>query len=326
MKLTVVIPCFNEAATIADVIRKIPRNIDHVSTLRIVVVDDGSSDQTAEIAEASGAIVVSHQVNRGVGAAFATGIDSALSHGADIIVNMDGDGQFNPADIPELIVPIVAGNADFVTCTRFGKKEFEPVMPTIKRRGNAFMCWLINAIISEGPFTDVSCGFRAYSRQTALKLNLHGDFTYTQESFIDLAGKNTRMVEVPLKVRGVREFGQSRVASNLWRYGTRSSMIILRALRDTKPLSVFGSLACILFFLGLLLGAAVVVWWAVTGRTHPFRSVLYGSSTALIMAFVIGVMSLLADMTGRLRKTQEKILTYMKEQHYHRKSQFHDEE
>jgi hypothetical protein len=178
------------------------------------------------------------------------------------------------------------------------------------------MCRIINWIISEGPFTDVSCGFRAYSRQTALKLNLHGDFTYTQESFIDLAEKHTRMMEIPLRVRGVREYGNSRVASSLWRYAVRSSLIILRAVRDVKPLPFFGWLAVVLFLCGAAMGSGVFVWWLATGRTHPFRSVLYGSSTVLVMAIVIGVMSLLADMIGRIRKNQEAILTYMKEQHY----------
>ncbi|MCD4652884.1 hypothetical protein K8T06_03010, partial [bacterium] len=124
----------------------------------------------------------------------------------------------------------------------------------------------------------------------------------------------------PLRVRGVREFGSSRVASNLWKYGTRTSMIILRTLRDTKPLQMFGSLALLLFLLGVALGTGVFFWWLATGKTSPFRSVLYGSSTALIMAFVIGVMSLLADMMGRLRKNQEKILALLKEAHFREKT------
>jgi len=316
VRLAVVIPCLNEEATIENVIGRIPGEIDGIDSVTPIVVDDGSTDRTADLAANSGAVVIHHDTNRGVGAAFSTGIDAALRRGMDIIVNMDGDGQFDPGDIPALIKPVLDGKADFVTCTRFAVKKFEPRMPFIKRQGNALMCKIINGIISEGSFTDVSCGFRAYSRETALKLNLHGDFTYTQESFIDLAGKGTRMTEVPLKVRGVREYGQSRVASNLWKYGTRASMIILRALRDTKPLSVFGTLAMVLFVIGVILGSGVFIWWLNTGQTHPFRSVLYGSSTALIMSFMLGVMSLLADMLGRMRKTQEKILMLLKEQSY----------
>lgn len=316
MRLVVIIPCLNEEATIVEVIRAIPRTIEGVSQVSVIVVDDGSADRTAEIAADTGAKVVRHALNRGVGAAFTTGIDAALADQADIIVNMDGDGQFNPGDIPALIRPLLEARADFVTCTRFGRRNTVPDMPGIKRWGNRMMCRIVNTIISQGPFTDVSCGFRAYTRETALKLNLHGNFTYTQESFIDLANKHVRMMEVPLEVRGQRRHGQSRVASNLWRYGMRTSAIILRALRDTRPLQMFGYLAAVLFLIGGVLGAFVFVWWLSTGRTHPFRSVLYGSSTALIMAFVVGVMALLADMMGRLRKNQEKILTMLKEFHY----------
>ena len=316
MRLAVIIPCLNEEATISEVISAIPDSIQGIADVEVIVIDDGSTDKTPQLAEGAGAKVVSHTVNKGVGAAFQTGIDAALKRNVDIIVNMDGDGQFNPSDIPTLIQPILAGEADFVTCTRFGRSEWMPTMPGIKLWGNRMMCRIINFLISDGPFTDVSCGFRAYSRETALKLNLHGDFTYTQESFIDLAGKQTRMVEVPLKVRGVREHGSSRVASNLWKYAARSSLIILRAARDVKPLQMFGTLAVLLFLLGLFLGGGVFFWWVITGRTHPFRSVLYGSSTSFIMSFVIGVLSLLADMTGRIRKNQEKILSLLKRKYY----------
>jgi len=316
VKLAVIIPCLNEQATIAEVIQEIPDSIPGISKIKIIVIDDGSTDDTVAIAESNGAMVVSHQINKGVGAAFASGIEAALLSGADIIVNMDGDGQFNSEDIPDLIAPVLEGTSDFVTCTRFGLEEYIPDMPKIKLQGNRLMCKIINFIIGDGQFTDVSCGFRAYNRMAALKLNLHGDFTYTQESFIDLAEKNIRMTEIPLRVRGVRQFGSSRVASNLFRYGARSSMIILRALRDVKPLQMFGSLALILFVAGITLGAGVFFWWFSTGGTSPFRSVLYGSSTALIMAFVVGVMSLLADMIGRIRKNQEKILTLLKDEYY----------
>jgi len=254
VKLVVVIPCLNEAATIGEVIDAVPSKIDGISEICVIVVDDGSKDDTAAIARNRGAVIERHETNRGVGAAFGTGIDAALGVQADVIVNMDGDGQFNPADIPFLIDPILNQSADFVTCTRFRYPGYQPDMSPLKRWGNRMMCHIINHIIPQGPFSDVSCGFRAYSRETAMKLNLHGDFTYTQESFIDLANKHVRMVEVPLKVRGRRRHGTSRVASSLWRYGVRSGAIILRALRDTRPLQMFGCLAIILFALGVFLG------------------------------------------------------------------------
>jgi len=316
--LVVILPALNEEKTVASVVSAIPRDIPGFDRVEAMVIDDGSTDGTVEAARAAGAHVVSHGGRRGVGVAFATGIDAALRRGADLIVNMDADGQFDPADIPALLEPILSGEADFATCTRFGKKEFEPDMPRIKRWGNAMMCRIINWIIWGQKFTDVSCGFRAYTRETALKLNLFGEFTYTQESFIHLASKDVRMVEVPLRVRGVREHGKSRVASNLWRYGVNAMLIILRSMRDVRPLKFFGLIAAWLLALGVSCGAFVVVWWAFTGHTSPFRSVLIGSATFLLLGFLVGVLALLADMMGRLRRTVDQVLLCERRRYYDR--------
>jgi len=311
-KLVVILPALNEEKTVADVIRRIPRQIPGIGQVQVVVVDDGSTDATATLAREAGAHVVSHPSRRGVGAAFATGIETALRMGADYIVNMDADGQFNPADIPALLQPLLDGRADFATCTRFARKDLEPEMPWVKKWGNRLMCRIINWIIWGGRFTDVSCGFRAYSRETALRLNLFGTFTYTQETFIDLAAKGIRMVEVPLKVRGVREHGKSRVASNLWRYGTNALLIILRSMRDIRPLKFFGLISLILLVLGVVSGGFVFCWWLATGATSPFRSVLVGCATFLILGFLVGILALLADMLGRMRKNQEQLLMLLK--------------
>ena len=276
-------PALNEEATIASVIERIPRSVDGVDQVEVVVVDDGSTDKTVELSRQGGAHVVSHPQNLGVGKAFATGIDAALKLGADIIVNMDSDGQFSPEDIPTLIRPILEECYGFVTCTRFGNPEYVPKMPWIKKWGNRMMCRLVNRIIWNAKFTDVSCGFRAYSRDTALRLNLFGGFTYTQESFIDLAAKEIRMTEVPLKVRGVREFGKSRVASNLWNYAFQTVPIIARAMRDTRPLMFFGILALVFLVVGAVQAAFISAWWLVTGHTSPWTSLITISTGFIIL-------------------------------------------
>lgn len=311
-ELVVIIPALNEEKTVADVIRAIPRQIPGIASVEVLVIDDGSTDATPDLARQAGAHVVSHPSRRGVGAAFATGVETALRMGADYIVNMDADGQFDPADIPALLAPLLEGRADFATCTRFAQKDLEPQMPWVKKWGNRLMCRIINWIIWGGRFTDVSCGFRAYSRETALRLNLFGTFTYTQETFIDLAAKGVRMVEVPLKVRGVRQHGKSRVASNLWRYGTNALLIILRSMRDIRPLKFFGLISLLLLLVGIVLGGFVFCWWLGTGGTSPFKSVLVGSATFLILGFLVGILALLADMLGRMRKTQEHLLLMLK--------------
>jgi len=314
--LVVIMPALNEEATISDVISRVPRAIEGVGAVEIVVIDDGSTDPTAELAREAGAHVVSHPANRGVGAAFVTGIDVALRMGADIIVNMDADGQFDPEDIPALIRPILEDGYGFVTCTRFANPDYVPRMPWVKKWGNRMMCRLVNWIIWNANFTDVSCGFRAYTRETALRLNLFGAFTYTQESFIDLAAKGVRMAEVPLPVRGVRQFGNSRVASNLWNYALQTLPIILRAMRDIRPLTFFGVLALVFFTLGIIQGGFVSAWWLATGHTSPWTSLITVSAACLIISILVGTMALIADQLGRVKKIQEELLSIARATHY----------
>jgi len=315
MKLVVVIPALDEEETVSDVIRRIPRDTPSVGEVEVIVVDDGSTDRTAEVAREAGAKVVSHPRNRGLGTAFMTGIDAALMAGADVIVNMDADGQFNPEDIPTLIEPVLSGGADFATCTRFGQKEWIPQMPWAKRWGNRMMCRLVNAIIHQSVrFTDVSCGFRAYSREAALKLNLFGTFTYTQESLIALSSKGLKLVEVPLQVRGEREHGQSRIAHSLAKYARNAGLILVRSMRDLHPLRFFGSIGLGVLVLGVGLGLFVFIHWMRTGHTSPFRSVLLGTGVAIILSFLLFVLALLADMLGTLKKGQDRLLSLMRRQ------------
>jgi glycosyltransferase involved in cell wall biosynthesis len=308
LHLVVIMPALNEEATVAEVIRRVPRQFPGVEAVDVVVIDDGSKDRTADLARQAGAHVVRHPYNMGVGAAFATGVDAALRRGADIIVNMDSDGQFSPEDIPALVRPIIEEGYGFVTCTRFSNRDYVPKMPRIKRWGNRLMCRLVNWIIWGAKFTDVSCGFRAYTRDTALRLNLFGKFTYTQESFIDLAAKGVRMTEVPLRVRGEREHGKSRVAGSLWKYAFETLPIILRAMRDTRPLKFFGLVALMFLLFGIGLGGFVSVWWLATGRTSPWTSLITLGTANVIVGILIGIMALIADQIGRLKKTQEELL------------------
>ncbi|QDS91034.1 Undecaprenyl-phosphate mannosyltransferase [Rosistilla ulvae] len=317
-RLAVIIPALNEARTIGDVIDRIPREIDGIDSIRVIVIDDGSRDATAEIATQHGATVVQHPRNLGVGAAFAAGLEYALRSGADVIVNMDGDGQFRPEDIPDLIAPILTRRYGFVTCTRFADVEKLPEMPQIKLWGNRMMCRLVNAIIGGDGFTDVSCGFRAYSRDTALRMNLFGSFTYTQETFIDLAAKRISMTEVPLVVRGEREHGKSRVASNLWHYAFRTSSIILRALRDWRPLLFFGSIAVTFSGLGVAMLAFVGWWWITFHQTSPWTSLITVGGVFAVMGVAFAVLALIADQIGRSRKIQEQLLYMQRQQAYAR--------
>jgi len=315
MKLVVIIPAYNEEKTIEQVIKEIPAQISGIDQVLILVVDDGSSDRTGELARNQDAIVISHPENRGVGSAFATGIKNALALGADLIINIDGDGQFDPKDIPKLLEPIFKGEADFVTASRFKDKALIPKMPLVKKYGNFMVRSIIN-FLTGMKFSDVSCGFRAYTRETALKLNLFGSFTYTQESFLNLVQKGIRINEVPLKVKGERDFGESRVAKSVLRYGLKSGSIILLALRDLKPLTFFGWIGLIISLLGISGIGFVFIHWLETHRTSPYQSLLLVGIMLLIVGFLLIILALVADMLGRIRKTHEEILFIIRDQYY----------
>lgn len=304
-KLIVILPALNEGRTIADVISSIPRQLPGILEVRAIVVDDGSSDNTVKQAEAVGALVVRHGQNLGVGAAFQTGLREALRQGADIIVNIDADGQFNANDIPLLIAPIQRGRAAFVTASRFGLADYRPEMPTIKRLGNQWMVRIIN-FLTKRNFTDVSCGFRAYSREAALRLTLFGSFTYTQETFIDLAFKNIVMAEVPVRARGEREFGTSRVANNIWRYGIKTATIIFRTARDYRPQYFFGLPGLVIFLSGVASGVFLLVHFLRSGQTYPYRSLVQVAGVLIIVGFLLIFLSMLADMMQRNRMIIEE--------------------
>jgi len=306
--LVVMIPAFNEARTIGRVIKLIPRKIKGIRKVKVLVIDDGSTDDTVkEARKAKADRIVSFPSNKGLGIGFKTGIMNALKMDADIIVNIDADLQFNPKDIPELIKPIQSGEADMVSCSRFARKEFVPEMPLIKKIGNKIVTGIVNFSTGQ-KFTDTQCGFRAYGRETALRLNLFGRFTYTQEVFLDLVNKGLRIKEVPLRVKGERAYGKSKIVSHWYSYGVKALLIIIRSLRDYHPLKFFGGIGLIVFLLGFVPGLALFVRWLNTGQTSPYTSFIPVSGALMIIGFLLIVLALIADMLERQRKIQEEIL------------------
>lgn len=310
LSLLVAIPCFNEEKSIAEVVANVPRRMAGIGTVTVLVVDDGSADATARLAAEAGAVVARHGVNRGVGAAFNTAVEYALEHRFDLMVNIDGDNQFNPRDIPQLAAPILAGEADMTTASRFIDPALVPDMPPAKLYGNKLMSGFISALVGTR-FYDVSCGFRCYSRESLLQLNLHGAFTYTQETFIDLSVKRLRIKEVPVKVVYFAE-RRSRVAGNLFKYAAKTSNIILRSYRDYYPLRFFWSLALVFALPALALGWVFFSHYFATGL---FTGSLYAGFSAaflFMMATVFFVLGIVADMLVRLRVNQGKILYRLK--------------
>ena len=307
LRLLVTMPALNEERTIGEVIRGIPREIPGVAQTEVLVIDDGSTDSTSEVAVAAGAHVVRHPNCRGVGAAFHSALAWGIDHGADLIVSIDSDGQFNPADIPALIAPVVEGEADFSSASRFKDPALVPDMPWIKKWGNRMMSRLVSGLARQ-KFYDVSCGMRCYSRRAALQLHLIARFTYTQEVFLNLAFKDLRIVEVPIRVRGEREHGKSRVASNLWRYGFNTAQIIFRCYRDYYPLRFFGRMALVLLLGALGLGGFFLTHYLRTGAFSPHLWAGFGSAALFAVALILLHIGMIGDMLNRHRIYLEEIL------------------
>lgn len=310
-RVVVMIPAFNEEDNIGRVIRGVPRSIYGVGDVKVMVMDDHSSDDTPRVAKDAGADFVFRQKqNAGLGVNFKKGIDIALGLGADIVVNIDGDGQFNPEDIPKLLEPILRNEADMVTCSRFMKPELTKNMPMIKKFGNYWFSKLVSDITGER-FLDTQCGFRAYSREAMLRLSLKGKFTYTQEVFIDLVEKGMRIKEVPCEVIYEKK-RKSFISGNLRRYGFKSLGIIAKTTRDTQPLSFFGLPALIVFLLGFIGGAFSFGFWLATGTTTPVRTLFGVSVFFMTFGAALGILALVADMLKTIKGTQDEMLYRLK--------------
>ncbi|NQU82923.1 MAG: glycosyltransferase family 2 protein [Parcubacteria group bacterium] len=314
MKLAVIIPAYNEQETIQSVIQKIPVKIKGLSHQEVIVVDDGSTDQTAQLAREAVALVVSHTKNRGVGVAFTTGVDVALRRGADLVVTCDADNQFDPSEIPKLLEPILAAQADVVLGSRFSPGSVLSGIPRVKLWGNKFMSWFLSWICKE-KFSDVSCGFRAYSKEALLWTNLFGEFTYTHEAVLSLSFKNLRIKEVPITTLYFPERVSS-VSGNLVAYGFRSLRIILQAILGYRPFKFFGTLGGLIFVIGVLLDLVMMIIFWQTSSFSPYRFIGISGLIFNIVGIAAFIVGLAAGLLNRVRQNQERILYFLKKRAY----------
>ena len=306
MKLLIALPCYNEGEKLGEVLRSIPVTYEKIDQVRLLVIDDGSSDQTAKIATNAGASVIRHKQNKGLGMAFRSAVDFAIDHGYDLMVNMDGDGQFDPQDIFRLIAPILNQEADFVTGSRFLAGERIPHMPPVKRWGNARMSSLIGRLCQQ-QFSDVSCGFRAYSRDTLLKINFYGRFTYTQESFISFHFHQLTLREVPISVTYFPE-RKSRVAGNLWRYLRKTSGIILGLMRDYYPMRFFGMIGGIFLVPALIFGLMFLIHYLQVGYFSGYLFAGLICAFCLLISILMFSFGVAMESMVRINRNENRIL------------------
>ncbi len=314
MRLIVNLPAFNEEEKIGETIKRIPRQIEGIDEVLVQVIDDGSKDKTVEVSKAAGAdIVISHQVNRGPGVTFRTAAESALASGADILAYIDADGQFNPQDIPVIIQPIMDGKVDMVSADRFGEHKAKN-MPAVKYYLNRFAAWLIGWFMN-CPIKDLTCGFRGYSRETLLRLNLPGAFTYTQEVIIDALGKNLKIKWIPVEVTYF-EGRKSRVVRSIWKYVNNSAKIILKAVRDVRPMKFFGIPGLTLMLVALGVFAYFLFMYFQDFKISPYRNYLVFSISSFLIGLQFLVFALIADMIKSNRKLTEDQMYLIKKEKY----------
>ncbi len=311
MKLIIQIPCYNEEETLPAVLADIPAHIEGIDEIETLVIDDGSRDRTAIIAGMLATHVVRHAGNKGLAAAFQTGLDACLAHGADIIVNTDGDHQYSGADIPRLVKPILDGDCEMVIGDR-QPAQLEHFSAR-KKRLQAVGSWTMRKF-SGTNIPDAPSGFRAISRDAALRLNVVTKYTYTLETLIQAGKKNIVLGSVPITSNKTRP---SRLFPNIWSYIKKSAATMLRIWAMYEPLKTFAFFASFFFIAGLALIGRFGYFYVVVG--HKGERHIQSLIIALILVMIGAVLSavaLMADLIANNRRLIENNLYRTKKIEY----------
>jgi glycosyltransferase involved in cell wall biosynthesis len=307
MRLVIQIPCFNEEATLAETLDDLPASVPGVDEVVVLVIDDGSTDRTAQIARARGARTLRLPENRGLANAFRVGLDEAVRLGADLIVNTDGDHQYRGEDIARLVEPILAGRADLVVGTRDIERVpgFSWTKKRLQRVGSAVL-----RKVSGTRVADATSGFRALTREAALRLNVFSDFTYTLETLIQ-AGRNRLTVEcVPVGVNPTRR--ASRLFSGNANYVLRSVVTMVRVYALYRPLQVFLAVAGLFLGAGTAIGLRFLYFLATGGHQGHVQSLIL-AAICLIVGFQFALFGLLAEVNAANRRLLEETLRRLRQ-------------
>jgi len=308
LTLIVQIPCLNEEAVLPQTIKDIPRSIPGISRVELLVIDDGSTDNTVEVAKKCGVDhIVQFTNNKGLARAFDAGLEECLRLGADIIVNTDADNQYRGDDIPVLIQPILDGKSDMVVGTRNIRehKEFSLIKKQLQKLGSWVVCKL-----SGTKLKDTTSGFRAYNVHAAVRMNVMTNYSYTLETIIQAGRIGIAIGQVPIRVNPKTR--ESRLFRSMWQYIKRSISTLLRVYTVYRPLTVFFSLGSVIFLAGFALGCRFLYFYLTGNGAGKIQSLIL-SATLIMLGSQILVIGLLANLISANKFLMEKVLVKIKE-------------
>jgi len=302
VKLIVQIPCYNEAGTLPITLKALPRSVEGFDPVEWLVVDDGSTDDTGEVAKANGVDhVVSHTKNQGLARAFMTGLDACLKQGADVIINADADNQYDARDIPQLVRPILEKRAELV----IGARPIAEIkhFPFLKKQLQKLGSWVVKRA-SKTDIPDAPSGFRAISREAAMRLNVFNDYTYTLETIIQAGQKNMAITSVPIRVN--EDLRPSRLVKSIPSYLKRSVVTIVRIFVVYKPFRFFMSIGLLLFLLGFLLGLRFLCYYFTKDASGHVQSLIL-ASILIGIGFQTMLIAFVADLQAVNRRLLEDL-------------------
>ena len=309
MKLIIQIPCLNEATTLPATLADLPTSVPGIDVIEIVVVDDGSTDDTAAVARAHGVQhVIRFRRRKGLAAAFMAGIDASLRAGADFIVNTDADNQYAGRDIAKLVLPLVSGQSDIVIGDRNIREISHMSWP--KRLLQRLGSWVVRQI-SRTEVPDATSGFRAYTREAALRMTVVSEFSYTLESIIQAGKKRMAISHVEVATNAITR--PSRLFNSIWGYLKQSGATIVRIYTMYEPLKVFSYIGSFIFLMGFAIAGRFLYFYVfdVTHGTHAADGKIQSlilSAVLMIVGFQVILIGLVADVISGARKLLEDLL------------------
>lgn len=302
MKLIIQIPCYNEAGTLAIALSSLPREVAGFDKVEWLIINDGSTDDTVKVAKECGVdYVVDLKTNQGLAKGFMAGIAECLRQGADVIVNTDADNQYEAADIPKLVQPIIENKAEYVVGERpiSQTEHFSPVKKALQKLGS----WVVRKA-SQTDIPDAPSGFRAMSRECAMQLNVYNAYTYTLETIIQAGQKNMTITSVPIRTN--EDLRPSRLFSSIPQYIKKSIGTIVRISVVYNPFRFFMTIAAVLFGLGLLLGLRFLYFYLTGDGDGHVQSVVL-SGVLMIIGFQTGLIAFISDLISVNRVLLEEV-------------------